>query len=66
MGGVETVVWGDVVQTFVILGGALIATIYLIWGTEGGLAGTIDLSEEAGKLAWLNFAYDFEQLVWLK
>lgn len=38
MGGVEAVVWGDVVQGFILVGGAVLAVVYLVGGTEGGAA----------------------------
>jgi len=46
MGGVEAVVWGDVIQGFVLLGGAVIAVVFLITGTEGGLNNVIDITVE--------------------
>ncbi len=36
MGGVEAVVWGDVIQGFVLMGGALLAVFFLVGGIEGG------------------------------
>lgn len=52
MGGVEAVVWGDVVQGFILVGGAVLAVVYLIWGTEGGIQGFFDIaiSDEKFKL----------------
>ena len=39
IGGVEAVIWTDTIQTFVLLGGALLALVMLIAGAEGGLTG---------------------------
>ena len=37
MGGVEAVIWGDVIQGFVLMGGAaVLAVVFLVSGTEGG------------------------------
>ena len=35
MGGVEAVVWGDVVQGIILVGGAFLAIAYLVFSTEG-------------------------------
>ena len=36
-GGVEAVVWTDTIQTFVLLGGALLCLGLMLSGTEGGI-----------------------------
>lgn len=36
MGGMRTVIWTDVVQFFLFVGGGLVALIWLICGTDGG------------------------------
>ncbi len=33
MGGIEAVIWTDTIQTFVLLGGALLAIVLLIGGS---------------------------------
>ena len=52
MGGVEAVIWGDVVQGFILVGGAIFAVSYLIGHTEGGLSGflTIGIADEKFRL----------------
>ena len=36
MGGIEAVIWTDTIQTFVLLGGALLSVIIIIMGIDGG------------------------------
>ena len=49
MGGVEAVVWGDVVQGFILVGGAIFAVVYLALETEGGIGGYISIGMDADK-----------------
>ena len=58
MGGVEAVIWGDVIQGFVLLGGALLSIAFLINGTEGGLGTIMDIAIEHDKLKTFDFAFD--------
>lgn len=60
MGGVEAVVWGDVIQGFVLLGGALLAVVFLITGTEGGLSRMIEISVENNKFTMFDFAFSWK------
>ncbi len=54
MGGVEAVIWTDTLQTFVLLGGALIAMIMLVMGTDGGATGFISTATAADKFTIAN------------
>lgn len=58
MGGVEAVIWGDVIQGFVLLGGAFLAVLFLINGTEGGLSRVIDITISNEKMKTFDFAFD--------
>ena len=58
MGGIEAVIWTDTIQTFVLLGGALLALILLIGGAEGGLSGSTQAAMEADKFRVANFHWD--------
>ena len=60
MGGVEAVVWGDVIQGFVLLGGALLAVVFLVNGTEGGFGKMVEISMEENKLQMFDFAFSWE------
>ncbi|MBO7316028.1 MAG: sodium:solute symporter, partial [Paludibacteraceae bacterium] len=59
MGGVEAVVWGDVVQGFILLGGAVFAVIYLIFSTEGGWGGFTEIALADDKLRLVDWSFDF-------
>ena len=59
MGGVEAVIWGDVIQGFVLMGGAFLAVIFLISGTEGGLNKLIDITIEYEKMKTFNMVFSF-------
>lgn len=60
VGGVEAVVWGDVIQGFILVGGALLAAIYLVVGS-GGFGETISIAMDAHKFKMLDFSFDFTQ-----
>lgn len=59
MGGVEAVVWGDVVQGIILVGGALFAVGYLVLGTEGGVGGFIDIAVADGKMRLFDWSLDY-------
>lgn len=59
MGGVEAVIWGDVIQGFVLLGGAIFALVFLISGTDGGLNKVIDITIEHEKMKTFDMAFSF-------
>ncbi|WP_339742587.1 sodium/solute symporter [uncultured Rubinisphaera sp.] len=58
MGGIEAVIWTDTIQTVVLLGGALLAIILMINGSDGGLSGSAQLAFEADKFRIANFYWD--------
>ncbi|MGL5683870.1 MAG: sodium:solute symporter family transporter [Marinifilaceae bacterium] len=60
MGGVEAVVWGDVVQGGILVFGALISVVYLVVET-GGIAETISIAASADKFRVLDLSFDLTQ-----
>lgn len=62
-GGIEAVVWGDVIQGFILLAGALLALVFMLSGVEGGLAGFIDITIPRGKFHTFDFRFNFSQPV---
>lgn len=58
MGGVEAVVWTDTIQTFVLLGGALLCLVLMIVNCDGGVGQFMASASEAGKLNLVNFHWD--------
>lgn len=60
MGGVEAVVWGDVIQGFILVGGAIFAAGYLVLGTEGGIEGFLTIGSEADKFRLFDWSFDYK------
>ncbi|PQO24982.1 sodium:solute symporter [Blastopirellula marina] len=58
MGGIEAVIWTDTIQTFVLLGGAILALVLLIGGVDGGFAGFWDIAQSADKFNMVNSNWD--------
>jgi len=62
-GGIEAVVWGDVIQGVILMLGALLALVYMIFGVDGGIGGFIDVSFDNQKLFLLDFNMDWSKPV---
>lgn len=58
LGGIEAVIWTDTIQTFVLMGGAVLAICLLISGVDGGLSGFLSSANEAGKFRLANLHGD--------
>jgi SSS family transporter len=56
IGGIEAVIWTDVVQTFVLLGGAILSFILIMFRTENGFSGFLEVGQLHHKF--------FEDTVW--
>ncbi|MBQ9525584.1 MAG: sodium/solute symporter [Bacteroidaceae bacterium] len=59
MGGVEAVIWGDVIQGCILVGGAIFAALYLWSNTEGGFAGAWQLAMDNDKLRLFVWSWDY-------
>lgn len=65
-GGIEAVIWSDVVQGAVLLGGALLILVLLAAGSDGGVAGVAAAAGGAGKLRMIDAAFDFSRpVIWV-
>ncbi len=64
MGGVEAVIWGDVVQGLILVGGAIFAVVYLAVNTEGGFTGCLDLALENDKLRLFDWSNSWSHATW--
>ncbi len=63
IGGMEGMLWQDVVQYFVIVGGILAVVLYFCLGGGGGHIGDYwRLAQEAGKTRVLDFSFGFKTL----
>jgi SSS family solute:Na+ symporter len=58
MGGVEAVIWTDTIQTVVLLGGAILAFIFLMGGINGGFNGFLSIAGDADKFRIANLHWD--------
>ena len=58
-GGIEAVIWIEVVQLVVYIGGAAAAAIVLINNIDGGLGGAIEIGRQYDKFALFDFNLDF-------
>lgn len=48
-GGMEAVIWTDVIQAIVLLSGAVVSLIYLMLQIDGGIWKTIDVASASGR-----------------
>ena len=58
MGGIEAVIWTDTIQTFVLMGGAMMAIALLIAGSDGGVSGFFSTAHAEDKFKLVNFHWD--------
>ena len=50
-GGIEAVIWTDVVQTFILLGGGLLCLGLMVWDLPGGFGQVIEIGTEFNKFS---------------
>ena len=62
MGGVEAVIWGDVIQGCILVGGAFFAAWYLWGNTEGGFSGAWQLAIDNEKLRIFDWSWDYRRV----
>ncbi|MBT4270300.1 MAG: sodium/solute symporter [Candidatus Marinimicrobia bacterium] len=60
LGGIEAVIWTDVLQTGVLLGGAIVALFIIMMNIDGGLASALSHASEQGKLTWVNLDWNLK------
>ena len=58
-GGMEAVIWVEVVQLGIYIAGAIAAAIVLINSIDGGFAGAAALGSQFGKFSVFDFAFDY-------
>jgi solute:Na+ symporter, SSS family len=58
LGGIEVVVWSDVIQAAVLLFGAILALVIIIMNVDGGLSGVVSTGVEHGKFHMFDFSFD--------
>ncbi|MDE1162071.1 MAG: sodium/solute symporter [Acidobacteriaceae bacterium] len=60
-GGLAAVIWTDVVQMIIYVGGTLVALLTLGMHVHGGWHEIVHVASAAGKFHWLNFAFNLTQ-----
>ena len=63
MGGMEAVIWTDVIQVVVLLGGALLSIFIAIANIDGGFSTVIEVGMEFEKFKLIDWSWDYTQLV---
>lgn len=58
IGGIRAVVWMDVIQMSVYVGGALLAVAIMSGGLDGGVSGALASASQQGKTTFIDFGFD--------
>jgi len=61
-GGIEGVVWTDVTQGFLLLGGGVLSLCFLLFGTQGGPGEVVTAAYEAGKFKLVSFDFHWREV----
>lgn len=64
-GGMEAIVWMDVAQGFLLIGGGIICIAILMFGIEGGPAETFRIASEYNKISFGPYDWDLTQLTFI-
>lgn len=51
-GGINAVIWTDVIQTFILLCGGLACLVYIVWNVPGGISGIFSEAMAHNKLSF--------------
>jgi len=61
-GGIEGVVWTDVIQGFLLLGGGAIGLLFILFTAHGGPSEVIATAADAGKFRLASFDFDWKNV----
>lgn len=65
MGGMKAVIWTDVVQVVVKMGGAVFAIVFIVWHLRGGWPEFFDVAMAGHKMKTFDFSFDLTRAtVW--
>ncbi|QNN22015.1 sodium:solute symporter [Planctomycetales bacterium ZRK34] len=65
VGGIDAVIWTDVIQAIVLIGGGIICFTLIVWDLPGGLSQIIDIGTAHEKFSLGSFDFDFaERTFW--
>ncbi len=65
LGGIEAVIWLDVIQGFMLIGGGIIALAIILFTTEGGPAAIWSVAQENGRVGFGPFDLEFVNLTFI-
>ncbi|MDR0893475.1 MAG: sodium:solute symporter [Mediterranea sp.] len=65
LGGIEAVIWMDVIQGFLLIGGGLICVVVLLFGIPGGPAEMFRVAGEYHKISFAPYTWDFTRLTFV-
>jgi solute:Na+ symporter, SSS family len=66
MGGMSAVIWTDVIQVVVLIGGAILALIMLIMHTDGGLSGFVAINMDYHKFRAIDWSFNLQApVIWI-
>ena len=59
LGGIEAVIWSDVLQVVVLLGGALLSLLLMASSVDGGISGLVTTAAAHGKFHTFTWTWDY-------
>ncbi len=59
MGGIEAVIWTDVLQVVVLIGGAILSVVLVAANVDGGLVGVVSTGLQHDKFRTFNWTWDY-------
>jgi SSS family solute:Na+ symporter len=62
MGGIEAVVWADVMQVLILLGGAILCLVIAITQIDGGISGVIEKGMAQNKFTLFHLGWGYDRL----
>ena len=65
VGGIEAVIWSDVLQGFVLIAGGLICVAVLLLRSAGGLGAALESAWQAEKISFGSYDWDFTRLTFI-
>ncbi len=65
LGGIEAVIWLDVIQGFMLIGGGIIALCIILFTTEGGVSAIWTVAQENGRTGFGPFDLEFVNLTFI-
>ena len=61
MGGIEAVIWTDVLQVFILYGGIILCVAFISFGLDGGVTDIISIGQENNKFNIFDFSFNLNE-----